>query len=308
MKVNVSAVQSFVNCPFRWWAEYVMNRVPVATAPALDAGRIYHKAHERHATTSLSLAASLEAECWQFREAIPQSHPAAHANAYKAVETMEDLIPAMPLWRDKFPITKVLEVEQAYEYPDPIVRDLTWLVRPDRVVISGGRMWHTQRRGLAASKNFAKYVRLQNRSYHEHLYAEAMVQKYSDYGFVPKWGGTVFDLVRKLKFHTNVGKKNEKKKTAEEMFWQGALSIKLSGPIHGSVMHTLRQHVGNMRRALYAWEKFGEVPAPNDQRNGGYGDNSEDAYFKVLIGETTLDDNDVFKTREDPYAHPESAE
>jgi len=36
--------------------------------------------------------------------------------------------------------------------------------------------------------------------------------------------------------------------------------------------------------------------------NGGYNGTTEDAFFKVLMREISLDDNEYFKDREDTYA------
>jgi hypothetical protein len=290
-RVNVSSVQDFMQCRFRWWCKWIKNRVPVADAPALEAGRILHRAFEDHFANGTPLGFALTVQCAEFRKLIPTAHLASQPNAWKALQSMEDLIPAMPLWHDRFPVDEVIAVEQPFEYRDPVDVDILWIGRPDREVRSGKRRLHVQNRGLASGQNFGTYLRLQQRSYHEHLYAEAR-----------GLSGTVFNLVRKLKFHTNVGKKNEKTKTAAEMFFQGLMGITLNSPIHRSVMSTLRQHVNEMRRVEQEWLDFGDIPAPNDKMNGGYGGNSEDSFFKVLIGEIRLDDDNYFKAREDTYA------
>ena len=309
MKVNVSSVNDFMVCRFRWWAKWVMNRVPVATSPALDAGRLLHRIFERHFRGE-DIVAVARAECAAFRVLIPSSHPASQPSAYKAVEQIEDLIEALPLWADKFPVDTVLEVEEPYEWEDPYLEGLIWLLRPDRMVVSSGRIWHTQNRGLASGMNFGMYLQLAKRHYHEHLYAEAEMHKYRSLAKKKKWkyGGTVFNLVRKLKFRTNVGKANEKVKTADEMFFQGAMAINLNSPLHKSVMLSLRQHVVEMQRTMKEWEQQKLIPAPNEKMNGGYGGNSEDPYFKVLIGEVKLSDPNVFKDREDTYAGVEEPE
>jgi hypothetical protein len=302
-RFNVSAVKQFYQCRFRWWAQFVMNRVPLVTPAALDGGKILHRAFERfEKTDGLSLADALASECKEFRDKIPNEHPAARSTLEKAVVTFEDVIEAMHLWRDRFPVDAVLEVEKAHEWRDPEMPNVSWLLRPDKVVVIGGRIWHAQRRGLAASKNFATYVRLQNRSYHEHLYMEVLAEKYCTRKTKLMPGGTVFDLLRKLKYRTNVGKKNEATKTAEDMFYQQAMVVNLKGPLHESVMMSLRQHAQDMIDATRRWQDEGIIPAPNEDQNGGYSGSSEDPYFKVLIGETTLDDNEVFKDREDQYA------
>ena len=297
MKVNVSSVNDFMQCRFRWWAKWVMNRVPVATAPALDGGKLLHLIFE-DAFKGQNIQSAARTRCGEYRKLIGTAHPASRIGAMEAAEQIEDLIEALPLWQDKFKITKVLEVEQAFEWPDPVIPGLIWVGRPDRRVLASGRTWHVQNRGLAAGMNFGTYCRLRKRDYHEHLYAEEAAFKYL------KWpvGGSVFNLVRKLKYRTNVGKKNEKTKTAEEMFYQQAMAINLKSPLHKSVMQSLRGHVLEMNRVRHEWEAEGIVPSPNEKQNGGYGGNSEDPYFKVLIGEITLNDPDYFKEREDLYA------
>jgi hypothetical protein len=80
------------------------------------------------------------------------------------------------------------------------------------------------------------------------------------------------------------------------------MSVNLKGPLHGSVMMSLRQHVVEMQRCIALWETAGLIPAPSEDQNGGYSGSSEDPYFKVLMGETTLDDPKLFKDRQDQYA------
>lgn len=298
-RVNVSSVRDWCQCRFRWWAKWVMNRVPVVVSPALDSGSLYHHAHEL-AYQYGNLRGALALVCRDFRMKIALAPEPARPNALEAVETMEDVVEAMDLWEDKFPVDKVLEVEKAHEWRDPVLPNVVWLLRPDRVVISGKKVWHYQRRALAASKKFSRYLRLAKRHYHEHLYGEVLRDLYCRRKY--KYGGTVFDLLRKLKYRTNVGKKNEATKTAEEMFYQAPIVYDLDSPLHASVMHTLRGHVSEMIEARTQWEMMGRIPFPNDEMNGGINGNSEDPYFRVLIGEVKLDDDTVFKDREDTYA------
>jgi len=307
-KVNVSSVQDFYQCRFRWWAKWIMNRVPVAGQPALDAGKLLHVIFEDHFNRKGALDEVAKLRCKKFRDGIPSEHPATQPTLEKAVTQIEDLIEAFPLWQEKFPITKVLEVEQPFEYQDKELPWLLWRGRPDRVVVIGkNTIYHEQNRGLAAGQNFGTYVRLQKRSYHEHLYGEYLQRKYC-LPWVKKskrtYGGTLFNLVRKLKFRTNVGKKNEATKSAEEMFYQMPAPYDMNSGFHEAVMHAMRQHVVDMRQVEAQWA-HGIIPSPNEKMNGGYGGNSEDPYFKVLIGEIKLDDNEVFTNREEMYASTE---
>lgn len=299
--VNVSSMQEFAQCRFRWWCKYVMNRVPVAESPALDAGKLLHRIFERHFSGTCSLVQAASLECAAYREMIALAHSTAQTSALKALSLIEDLAEALPLWEEKFPIDEVLEVEQSFEMQDEENDDLIWLGRPDRIVRIGRGIWHTQNRGLAASMNFGTYTRLGNRHYHEHLYAEAMSKKYCTGKKKLKYEGVIFNLVRKLKFRTNVGKKNEATKTAAEMFWQGPLNIDLNGPIHRGVMHTMRQHAEDMLWCQRKWEDDEYIPPSNDKMNGGFSGSCEDPYFRVLIGEVQLDDDSVFKNRELMY-------
>src|SRR5689334_15817264 len=168
-RVNVSSVQSFSQCRFRWWCEYVMNRVPVATAPALDAGRLLHRIFE-HAFLGRDITLAAKTECAEYRRLIMAGPAAARYNAEKSLTIIEDLIEALPLWQDKFRVDEVLEVEEAFEWEDPEMDGVIWIGRPDRGIRQGRRIWHVQNRGLASSMNFATYCRLALRHYHEHLY------------------------------------------------------------------------------------------------------------------------------------------
>lgn len=302
-RINISALKQYQRCPYRWWAMYVMNRVPLITPAALDGGKIYHRAFERYEDHGeghpLSLREALAAECADFREKMKLEPEACQPTLEKAVVTFEDVIEAMDLHEDRFEVSKVLEVEQAHEWYDDVT-GIMWIGRPDKLAVTAGRLWHWQRRGLASNKNLRTYVRLQNRSYHEHLYAEMAVARYPKYR--GKYGGTIFDLLSKKKFRTYVGTKREQTKTAEEMFYQQPMSIDLNSHLHYDVMGTMRDWGQQMVSALRAWDHDGTIPPPNDEQNGGFSGSSEDPYFKVLMGEATLDDPTIFKAREDQYA------
>jgi len=280
----------------------VQNRVPVASSPALDAGKLLHTIFEAYFNGEEPLEKIAMSQCAEFRRGIWLEHPSSQPTLNKAVQTIEDMIEAFPLWTDHYPVTESLEVEEPFEYQDPEVPWLVWRGRPDNVIVIADRIYHRQNRGLAASMNFGTYARLQKRSYHEHLYGEHLAKKYAKKknkkGKVLKYGGTQFNLVRKLKFRTNVGKKNENTKTPAEMFWQHIVNYDMESGFHSAVMFSMRQHVMEMKQII----ESGVIPAPNEKMNGGYGGNSEDPYFRVLIGEISLEDVEVFKDRKDTYA------
>lgn len=301
--VNVSSVQDFEQCRYRWLCKWVLNRVPRIEGPALAAGKLLHLGFERHAREDITLQSAMFAETYAFQALTVQAFgltDAERAPLQKALETVHDLYEAWPLWEDKYPMdVAVLEAEEPFEIAFPELPGVIFRGRPDRVCIMNGLVWHVQNRGLAANMNFATYARLAKRHKHEHLYAEHLAKKYARDG---EYGGTLFNLVRKLKFRTNVGKKNEATKKGTDMFWQHPMSINLRSLQHESVMRDLFYHVEEMQRVEREYRESGRIPAPNDKMNGGFNGSSEDPYFKLLIGEIELRDDRFFKDREDTYA------
>jgi len=306
--VNVSSVQDFEQCRYRWLCKWVLNRVPRKEAEALALGKAIHLIFEHHFRDGRELVESAHTQ----REAIRMLlaggfyKPWEVETAKKVITALTDIQEAWPLWQDKYPMdVPVLEVEEPFEIAFPQLPNVIFRGRPDRVCIMNGLVWHVQNRGLASNMNFATYSRLAKRHKHEHLYAEHLAVKYAKDG---EYGGTLFNLVRKLKFRTNVGKKNEKVRTAEEMFWQHPMSISLKSQQHKDVMRDLFYHVAEMQRVEHEFFEYGLTPAPNDKLNGGFNGSSEDPYFKLLIREIDLHDDNFFKNREDTYAVADAGE
>lgn len=289
-----------MQCRYRWLCKWVLNRVPRKEGDALMLGKVIHLIFEDNARhdTPLQLAAQrvIDAMKADLHKLPPWDRETTEATLEKLAELHE----AWPLWRDTYPMdVPVLEVEQPFEIGFLDLPGVVFRGRPDRVCVMNGLVWHVQNRGLAAQMNFPQYVRLAKRHYHEHLYAEHLAPKYAQDG---EYGGTLMNLVRKLKFRTNKGRKNEKVKTAAEMFSQYPLTLRLDSLLHKSVMQDLFYHVREMQRVEREYRDSGILPAPNEKLNGGYSGSSEDPYFKLLIGEIELRDDNWFKDREDTYA------
>ena len=298
--VNVSSVQDFMQCRYRWVCKWVLNRVPRKDGDALMLGQWIHRIFEDNARYGTPLQIASLSAMNSLRIDMQNMSPWDYETAEGTLKKLEELHEAWPLWCDLYPMdVPVLEVEEPFTIEFPDMPGVAFRGRPDRVCIMNGLIWHVQNRGLAAQMNFATYARLAKRHYHEHLYAEHLARKYARDG---DYGGTLFNLVRKLKFRTNVGKKNEKAKTGSEMFWQHPMSIRLDSLNHRSVMADLFDHVAEMRRVETHYRETGRLPAPNDKLNGGFSGSSEDPYFKLLIGEIELRDDNWFKDREDTYA------
>lgn len=317
MKLNVSEVQDFMRCKYRWWAKWVMNRVPRVTATPLTVGKLIHSVFEDHLQNQTPMKDAVAARRSEFLNTMStETNIKLIERGREALDVLDGLTEALEQWRDTFEMDyPVVEVETPFEWPDPEIKDLIWIGRPDRTSFHRGYVWHNQIKNLAAGVNFAVFTDLQQRSYHEHLYAEALTARYCGPSgftlpdgehFPPgalKYGGTLFTLVRKLKYRTNVTKNNPegKVKNITEMFWQSPMAIDLDGDTHKHVMRSLRQHARSIREAQEEWYAFGTVPPPNENMNGGSFGNSPDEYFRVLTGDASLDDNRLFMDREDTY-------
>jgi hypothetical protein len=140
--------------------------------------------------------------------------------------------------------------------------------------------------------------------------------KYKDGTDIRGYGGTFFNLMRKLKYRTKITKANPlgEVKTYDEMFLQHPMSITVldpdavtssqSGMLHYNVMECVLKHAHQMRMVRDHWlddPVMDALPAPNEDLNGGPYGNSRDEYFRVLIGEIDLMDDRYFKDREDTY-------
>ena len=306
--VNVSSVQDFVYCPFRWVCKWVENRVPRNEPPAFGFGKLYHKLFEYFQGEGLSKEdALIKAQSDIGKAALASPHDTMWADMTEYLEQMRE---PFLLWQDQYPFdVPVVEVEQPYLLPFPGDESILIKMRPDRLGIRGGKLWHVQHKALAAGKGFQHFVLLAQRSYHEHIYAEGIVRKYPQFVY----GGTHFDLYRKLKYRSKptlkqltAGQPGSILNPPEKLFWQHPMPVDLTSGLHKHVLHCLHEKIVQMREVERNYREHGVIPAPNEDRNGGYYGNQPDDFFYVLIGQRTLDDDRYFKNREDTYATPES--
>lgn len=289
--VNVSSVQDFMQCRFRWVCRWVLNRVPRHEPAALSEGKILHLIFEDFLTgRAPTMFDAVGARIAQAKhEGAPE----------KAIEGLMDRADALAQWTDHYEWDiPILEIEEPFEIEHPLDPRFRIKGRPDRRAVREGLQWHVQNRGLAAQMNFGTYMELATRHYHEHVYAVAGAEKYPQFPV----GGTFMNLVRKLKYRTNVGKKNEKVKTLAQMFYQHPLVIDLKSQLHEHVMLSLLEHMKAMRWTENEFKLHGTVPPANEKLNGGFNGSTIDPYFRVLTGKVDLADDTLFKDRDDMYA------
>jgi hypothetical protein len=303
---NISEMQDFQRCRFRWWAKWVMDFVPAHEAQPLGFGKLIHRIFESF-HLGLSMADSIAQHRGNWLSLMATTTDEVDiAVGTKVLKQLDDLTEALLLWHDTYPVEYDLEVEVPFEME--LGNGLVARGRPDRVAVRHGLLWHVQHKALASGTHFGVFTDLAKRSYHEHLYAEALMAKYK--GSVKGYGGTQFDLIRKLKYRTKVTKANPlgECKRYEEMFQQVPVAIDLESPLHEHVMESIKAHAREMCQARIRWNTHGEVPAPNENMNGGAYGNSPDEYFRVLTGEYELGDPRYFKKREDTYETPEGSD
>lgn len=317
--VNVSSVQDFMYCRFRWLCKWVENRVPRVEPRAFRFGKLFHKLFEWHLSAGLTKEEAIQRASDEWIREVQQADPNSTDWA-DAIEDLEAMQEPFLLWGDSYPFeVPVIEVEQQYEFDFPNDPFIRIRMRPDRVGIRNQKLWHVQHKALAAGKSFPIFVELAQRSYHEHIYAEGLNLKYDlDNPMFTKYpgvtyGGTHFDLYRKLKYRRKPtlkqiekGEKGVILNPVETLFWQHPMTVDLASPLHLHVLDSLHKHIVDMREVARRYREYGEIPAPNEGANGGYYGNKPDEYFHVLVGDYGLDNNTYFKNREDTYASPET--
>lgn len=306
--VNVSSIQDFMQCRFRWVCKWIENRVPVDDARPLRFGKLLHRVYEWHLKDGLPMHEALVAARTDWGTALSKLTPdqPGWQVARDALDDLDQMWEPMMLWADRYPFeVRVLEVEEPFEMVHPGNDSIIMRGRPDRVGVYQNRVYHVQNRSLAGGVNFPLYLELSKRAYHEHLYGEYLAHKYD----TRRYGGTFFNLYRKLKYRKKQTKKQEETgqlgdilHPISEIFWQHPMGIDLKSPLHKHVMDSILKHALDMREVERRYRTFGEVPAPNEKLNGGPYGNRLDEYYRVLTGEITLDDPTYFKEREDTYA------
>jgi hypothetical protein len=278
-----------------------MNRVPRNESPALAEGRLLHLIFEDYFKNVRTMDEAIKFRCKEWLETPTDEH--GRIVAAKAVQGIEDRAEALVQWKDQYTFDETLEVESPFEIEHPLDPTIHLRGRPDYVGIMNGMIWHRQNRGLAPAMNFGTYMELSTRHRHEHMYAVALAQKYAWKGL--PYGGTFFNLVRKLKYRTYVGRKNEKVKTLDEMFFQHPMVIDLESALHQHVMQTTLAHIYEMRRVQEEFLRDGTMPPPNESMNGGFNGSTIDPFFRVLTGKVDPYDDIFFKDRDEMYPAPE---
>lgn len=194
-RTNVSEIESYINCPTRWYFQRWHGREPRFPAVALVAGILWHRFLER-LLNGMDRQDSLgrmedEAEVEiKIREEFERD-----AAAKQIRFELKRLFLAALEWKDQYEFD-TLEVEgpMSCEIHIPDWNgSLTLDGTPDRIVRHQGQIWHMQHRTLAEGVNRENYNTALVRDMHETLYGHMIMESYPD----EKYGGTCMDVLRK---------------------------------------------------------------------------------------------------------------
>jgi hypothetical protein len=297
--LNISSVKSFLKDRRRWYYEWVLDRVPRKGQKALTFGKVLHLVFEEHFKAKVSMAEAIDLVIKGQRViALATKDESEKADIIAAIEELEGYREPLSMWTDQYPIDKTLAVEEAYEFPHPKDERIIIRMRPDREAVIFGKVFHVQNRSLAAGKNIGLYTELMQRDMHEMGYGFGLRLKHPEY----EYGGTLFNLLRKLKYRSKPTKAEPDGKIlhpVSEMMGQYMI------PAHPeqivSAMNDLQWVAYEMERTVDGI-KNGNWPASSRDMDAGMFGNSKDAYFGVLMGTEDIYDDTLFKPREQMYA------
>lgn len=290
---SVSDIQDFHSCPLRWCYRHLEGRVPRSIPTAYHTGSLVHKAYQDYFNVS-----SLGTLGTYLEDLLPahDSPDLLMLSEYerKAITECRGLVAPLNEWLDMFPVTETLEVEEAHAWT--LDNGVTFHMRPDRVVIVNDYLFHMQHKTLAASRNMAVFLDVAARSMHELLYFHGLSEKYPD----RKNGGTIYNVVRKLKYKSEAKGKNFGKILHEphEFFCQQTVPIS-----QNHVDRALYDLDWTTVRMLTVAEDYmsGCEPASNHSQDEDMFSKRTDPYFEVLMGRASLDDDTLFMDKEDRY-------
>lgn len=298
--ISVSSINDFQRCRARWCLRWLENRVPITVPQALTTGTLVHQAFEEHFSfTGKTLPRPPIGDVLSLL-LVKLEKTLLTENEQKAYIECLGLVEPLNLWTDQFPITRTLEVEEPFALPLPGTT-LTFQGRPDRVVLAYGKVWHMQHKTIGASRDLGLFVSLARRNLHELTYATHLAAKYPDWDY----GGTIYNVVRKLKYRST-SKKDDGKilHTPEEMFLQTMIPIdSAEQECAWSDVTVLAKEMEQVAANYFS----GWFPPATRGMDAGLYSNSIDPYTAVLSGDADIQDNTLFMGREDKYA-PEEVE
>jgi hypothetical protein len=271
VKINVSAVKTFLYDQLDWYFQYHLRRVPRRFEPALELGSLWHGLLEEFAKTGSREAA----KAW------------AHMSIEKAsvgispeyVDDAEHMLNLFDAYKERYEFDETLLIEAPLE-TQLLGGPHTLVGRPDRVVRYQGKLWHVQNRTLSDRTVMPVYLAAAERDLHELAYAFLIQRHFKLHQ--DQYGGTLMNIVRKV----------SKKKLAEDpdaAFVQEFIPIapeQVAEAIEDiiQVADDMEAIVAGRRRAVQ-----------NRETDKGRFGNRLGPYFEVRRGRTTLYEESLFE-------------
>lgn len=315
--ISVSSIEDFMQDRLRWCYKWVENRVPRSVPSALTVGKVIHKAFEMHfKNPSITVAGALAM-------LLPPPGTLLDLKEQKEVDQLRGLVEPLQFWKDEFPITQTLEVEQPFEAY--LTSGAKFRGRPDRVVVAYGKVFHMQHKTAGPSIKMDTFLTLASQKYHELLYGRYLKKKYGpkrdengdiirdaegnivDPGL--EYGGSIYNVIRKLKYRSKQITKLEPAgkilHTPSEMLFQSIIPIDLLQVDQAYDEVNALSILMDRTMDMYLTEKL--IPR-NRKLDGGQHGNSLDLYTLVAMGELSLADDSKFMDREETYETEEVSE
>lgn len=277
MKVNVSAVKTFLYDQLDWYYAYVLKRVPRQVSPALQMGTLWHGLLEELAKTSSREAAKE----WAFKE-IANDGTFLDVEFQEQAEHMLNLFDA---YRERYEFEETLLIEAPLE--TQLLGGPHILVgRPDRVVRYQGKLWHVQNRTLSDRTVMPVYLAAAERDLHELAYAYLIQRHYQLHA--DGYGGTLMNICRKI----------SKKKLAEDP--QSAFVQEFIPINQAQVAEAIEDIVQVADDMVAIMDSKRRALQNRDTDKGRFG-NRLSPYFEVRTGRSTLYDDNLFTAVESRY-------
>lgn len=293
MRLNISQAKTYRENPVKWYYRYVLGRESRAAASAaLSVGTAFHTFMEFYPEGMEAATLQISAE---YARLVRENHADAAADLRKE---WDQLAAILPHWSDRFDF-QTLSVETELEATLPSGKH-TLYGRPDRIAVWSGRLWHIQNRSLAGSKPIATYLKAAILDPHELGYAWLIGQEYpkgswNGIEFGHSYGGTLFNIVRKLQL---VGKNGKQLHSPDECFVQEFIPIS-----PGLVEQNLRglEQIADEMEAIIEGTRPRPYLCSDACRLGSYG-NSLCSYFPVCAQQADIHDDRLYRDAVDPYA------
>lgn len=254
MRFNVSAIQTFEECPRKWWYSYVLERAAPSTE-AMGFGTAWHDLAERvdlggYLPDTFDLDAHLE------------SFPEHEA------ELLARGLEGFIAW---IAGATGLQLGAAEKELSASICDgkHTLFGRLDRIVWWRGGYWHLQHKTVAQGKPLPVYFRAVQRSYHEHAYRHLLETN----GYAP-YKGTVLCVLQK----------RSAKWLRENQVAPFIAEELCTGPAHDDIMFALEETVEQMAAWRQLWQEGDALPPQRPASCDGFFHNRLCHFIDVCDG------------------------